>query len=191
MNGIASGNPLPPAKKLYELYDSETDLAFSSLAKLGPDDASQLDLAQAARRKHLTQIRWTMGVVGLLTVAANAFNLATIRENVEQALWKQGVQQLPPDLNDLMLLDETVAVIFMVLGVVFIALGFAAKFHPGLCTTVGLILYILGIAVGAFFEPASITRGIIFKVIVVLALLRAIGALRGHENEQTYKSTAD
>jgi hypothetical protein len=177
--------PVPPPlpKKSYEQYDDEP--ALPSLAQPGTGEASGMgSLAQSARGTQLNQVRWTLIIIGIITIGFNVFMLATNRSNVENILQQKGIHQVPPDIERLLELDRLTAIAFVLLGGIFIVLGLAVKAQPVLCTTLGLVLYIAGNLISAAIDPMTIMQGFIVKIIIVVALFRAIGAARAYENEQ-------
>jgi hypothetical protein len=168
----APPQPAPLVKKSYERYDDDGDLALPSLAKPGAADGPGLQsLAQAARGKQLGQIRWTLLIIGGLTIALNVFILATNPEELIQ--------------------NRAITLMFIALGGAYIALGIFVKAQPVFCTTLGLVLYILGFAVTLVLNPATIVQGLIVKIIIVVALARAIGSARAYELERNQFSPED
>jgi hypothetical protein len=193
--GIAPGappKPAPPAKKPYEKYDDDVDQTMPSLSKPGPGDGPGLNsLAQAARGKHLGQIRWTLIIIGVLTIGANAVVLWITRGNVEDELRRQGINQIPPHIESLLFLSQCITAMFIALGAVFVTLGIFVKAHPVPCTIAGLVLYLVGFAISVAMSPETIAQGIILKVIIVVALAKAIGSARAYEAEKSQLGPAD
>jgi DNA-directed RNA polymerase subunit M/transcription elongation factor TFIIS len=60
------------------------------------------------------------------------------------------------------------------IGITFIVLAILIYRFPLFCTVSSLILYILGNLVVLVFDPVFILRGIIFKILVISALVKAI-----------------
>ncbi len=56
----------------------------------------------------------------------------------------------------------------------FILLGFWTKKKPYTAIICALILYGLLIAINAWLEPTSIIKGIIFKIIIIVALVKGL-----------------
>lgn len=64
--------------------------------------------------------------------------------------------------------------IFVVIAGLFAALAFWAKYKPFAALLIGLILYIGIFILFAVLDPSSIIRGIIFKAIVVIYLIKGL-----------------
>jgi hypothetical protein len=81
--------------------------------------------------------------------------------------------------------DKTVGLIaFAVdafLGIVFIGLALWSKRKPYLAFTTALVTYIAIIILVAILEPANIVRGILFKILITIALVRAIKDAKKYE----------
>ena len=72
----------------------------------------------------------------------------------------------------------------MVLGGVFIVLGALVHSFPVPITIVAMVLvvaYVIGLII---LDPANIGRGIVIKVIVIVALAKAIQAAFAYEREK-------
>jgi hypothetical protein len=81
--------------------------------------------------------------------------------------------------------DKTVGLIaFAVdafLGIVFIGLALWSKRKPYLAFITALVTYIAIIILVAILEPANIVRGILFKILITIALVRAIKDAKKYE----------
>ncbi len=62
----------------------------------------------------------------------------------------------------------------LILGVVFIALGFWSKNNPLAAQISGLVLFVLVQLLAIFEDPSNIVKGIIMKVVVIVFLIRGI-----------------
>ncbi len=185
-DGIAPGAPTPTsiAKKPYEKYDDQIDAALPSLAKtVGANGEGMQSLAQSARGTQLNSARWTLILVGILTIGANAYLLYSNRSNVEQLLRQQGINRMPAEVESALQLDTTVGGSFVLVGIVFIFLGIAVKSKPVLCTSLGLALYVGGNVIAAFINPLTIAQGIIFKIAIIAGLFSATKAAMAYEKE--------
>jgi hypothetical protein len=69
----------------------------------------------------------------------------------------------------------------MLLGGVFIVLGLVIKRFPVPATVISLTLYITAAVVFAILNPMTMAGGLIIKVIVVIALVKAIMAAVAYE----------
>jgi len=64
---------------------------------------------------------------------------------------------------------------FIAVGVTMIILGALIYQFPVFCPLAGLILYILAIVVSGVLNPMSLLKGIIIKILVIVALGKAVG----------------
>jgi hypothetical protein len=71
---------------------------------------------------------------------------------------------------------RTLLITNLVLAAIYVGLGLWARRNPLPAAIVGLVLFVTMIAVGAILDPTSIAQGIIVKVVVVVALAKAIHA---------------
>lgn len=189
VDGIAPGVPAPIAKKPYEMYDDQIDASMPSLVKTGEAKSEGMQsLAQSARGTHLNSARWTLILVGIVTIAANAYLLYANRQNVEQLLRQRGINHMPAEVESALQLDTTVGFGFVLVGIVFIFLGIAVKSKPILCTSLGLALYIGGNVIAAFINPLTIAQGLIFKIAIIAGLFSATKAAMAYEKEMQESS---
>ena len=89
---------------------------------------------------------------------------------------------------------QLVCAIFAAVGVVLIGLGIAVYSAPVLCTVLGLVLYVGGWLVGVALTVAgggegkdiaqAMMSGIIIKVIIIIALVRAVQAAIAYQREE-------
>jgi DNA-directed RNA polymerase subunit M/transcription elongation factor TFIIS len=110
-------------------------------------------------------------IVGVLTILLNGF-LFLQAENEVDAVMRGGDAQI--DRGSLLLFVRVFYGAFMGLGVAFIALGILVYKFPVFCPVAGLVLYILGIAVTGILDPATLIKGIVLKVIFIIALIKAV-----------------
>jgi hypothetical protein len=69
------------------------------------------------------------------------------------------------------------------LGMLFFIFGLFVQKYPIPITITSLVLYVLATLIFALINPLTITGGIIFKVIIVFALVRAIKAAFAYDSE--------
>ena len=84
-------------------------------------------------------------------------------------LLKENPQVSPEALQSLLIGN-------LVLAGIFAALGFWARVSPLPAAIVGLVLFVSVHLVSAIMDPATIVQGILVKVIVIVALIKAIQA---------------
>ena len=142
-------------------------------------------LAQAARDKQIRQARSTFIVIGVLTLGLNGFLLYNLPNEIAQAARSNNVgpAQEAQFRQAVSFVGYAIYGGATLLGLVFVALGLLIKLRPVPITIIGLVLYI-GSAVGfGLLNPLSLAQGVIVKVIIVVALVRAIKAARAYEQE--------
>jgi len=152
-------------------------------------------LTQAARKKELKTAKGILIVVGVLTLLFNLGFVVMAESAVDseikkeiKALNQRGLVADPVAVEKIrqqsVRLTQLVNGAGALLGAVFIGLGFAVKTYPIPATVLGLVLYVAGIAIFGFINPASLFQGIIFKILVVVALAKSIQAAIAYEREK-------
>jgi hypothetical protein len=128
-----------------------------------------------------------MIIVGVLTIGLNGFMFLNTHNEVEEVVKKQ-----ISDVRARGLIEDQASVeqfrhrvtLFcqliyggtVVLGVVFVVLGMMVYAYPVPATVLGLVLYIGAAAVFGFLSPATLLQGLLFKIIVVVALVKSVQA---------------
>lgn len=153
----------------------------------GGSTTSQLgSLAQSAREKSLRNARTYLIVIGLITAVVNAFMVYRMPEEVHQEVAKL---QAKGHLIDRQAVEAAVragqvmAGAFVLLGIVFVALGITVKSYPVPITITAFVLYVGAAVVMALLDPETLARGLIIKIIVVIALLKSIQAAVAYQRE--------
>ena len=151
------------------------------------DDDQLGSLADSARSKAVKTARTTLIAVGVLTIVVNGF-LAAMAEPMVEAAFQKEINQLRQqgmdvDQNAVQNLKEEAvtstrltAVGFAGMGVVFLILGAFVQRSPVVCTALGLVLYIAGAGITAMIDPSTIAKGAIIKIIIIVALVKALQA---------------
>jgi hypothetical protein len=141
-------------------------------------------LAQAARGKELSTAQRILIVIGVLTLAVNGFLLYNLPNEIQQAI--QQNQIAPEDVEQArqggMITGYLLYGLPALLGVVFVIFGLIVKQFPLPITITSLVLYVLATAGFGFLAPETLVQGIIVKVIIVFALIRAIKAARAYQD---------
>ncbi len=163
------------------------------------DDAGppRLDsLAQKARGKELNNAKRILIVVGVLTVILYGIQLAMVRSEVEKEVDKQvlaaggmartGVNQaqLRALVDQAMVIAYVILGVFIGLGCLFVIFGLIVHLYPIPVTILSLVLYLLGSILPALLAPETLLYGIIFKIIIVVALAKAVQAAIAYERER-------
>jgi hypothetical protein len=168
--------------------------AFSPIPSPATSSAAGLGrLAQSARGGQLKNARGILLFVGILSALVNGFFYASAESDVQEAIDKE-IQKLPAGMvadqaKVQKIKDEAVRATHLIngggllLGLVFIGCGVLVNRHPVPATVTGLVLYLGGNAVFGMLNPASLTTGLIVKVLVVLGLFRAVQAAIAYQRE--------
>jgi hypothetical protein len=150
-------------------------------------------LSQSARSKQLGSARGILLFVGVLTVIVNGVFLYLAQKSVDEAIEAE-IKKLPagyvadPDkvaevreqgLRALRLFNGG----GMVLGVIFVACGLLVTRYPVPATVTGLVLYLGGNAVFMYLDPSTMARGLPMKVIIVIALFKAVQAAIAYQKD--------
>ena len=76
-------------------------------------------------------------------------------------------------------------IIYVTMGLMYLGLGLLSRKRPFAALLIALIVYITIILMSAIASPVSIFSGIIFKVLIIIALVR--GVMSGYEAEKLKK----
>ena len=150
---------IPDARQLSHEYIRGAEKELSEQRKRGSSGA--LGTAQVL-----------MILVGLISIGINGFLLFNAPNEVQEAM-KGG--DVPMSQESLLHFVQLLYGAFMAVGVAMLILGALIYQFPVFCPLAGLILYIIAMIVGGILNPASLLKGIIFKVLVILALGKAVG----------------
>lgn len=150
-------------------FQSPQSSSENSLPQLG-------DLAQSSRENELGQAKGTLIVIGLLTMAINGFMFA----NAENEIADLNV----PNPGDVVAVVRVIYGAAFLLGLALLTCGCLVKTWPVPMTITGLTLYLLGTAGFALLNPSGILQGIIFKVIVVVLLVKSIKTAFAYERDR-------
>ncbi len=164
------------------------------------DDLPELgSLGQSARSKQLKTARVTLIVVGVLTILANLFMVVSAERVVEEAVQKE-LRDIPPAQIDRLKLSELkskavnnlqlISGAFLAVGFVFIALGLLVNHAPVATTATGLILYLGGWATSAVLDPSMLVQGLLLKIFIIAAMVRALKAAIEYQKEQAAAEVA-
>ncbi len=165
-----------------------------SLPPLNPQSAGLGSLAQSARSKKLNQARGILIVIGVLTIILNVVFIAMgrhmVQEHIKKELQKQGLQAhlvnpvlLKAEEDRLLRLNMALWIVAAVLGAIFVLLGLIIKMFPVPATVIALVLYVGANAVFMALDPTTIAQGIIFKIIITVALVQAIVTAVAYQKE--------
>jgi ABC-type siderophore export system fused ATPase/permease subunit len=161
----------------------------------GPGAAGELpSLSQSARKKELSTARNILLAVGVLTIILIVAFLSQVEEQVDTEIQNMRMRGEIPDNTDPVKVqefrDQVVKISKLInggaaaLGAVFVVLGLAVKSFPLPATILGLVLYIGSIAIFGVLNPATLIKGIIFKIIVVVCLFKSVQSAVAHQKQQ-------
>jgi hypothetical protein len=154
----------------------------SELGRLSrPGSSGPGSLAHSARVKHLNQARRIMIVLGLALLLIHGFNLINAKNEVRDEQ-KNGPVGIDEDV--LVIVVQVVYGTFALLGLAFIVLGLVVRRFPIAATTLALALYVGFNGFLALLDPAALLGGIIFKIIVIVFLVKALLAAIAYQREQ-------
>ena len=85
--------------------------------------------------------------------------------------------------NHALLISYAVTGVVVFLGVLFVIFGLVVKRFPVPITVTALVLYVAAVGAFALADPTTLGQGIIFKVIVVVSLAKAIQAEVAYQRE--------
>ena len=121
----------------------------------------------------------TLILVGLLTIALNGFLLFNAPNEVQEVMQGGNVAMTQESLLQFVQIFYGA---FIAVGTIMIILGALIYQFPVFCPLAGLILYILAIVVSGVIDPMSLVKGIIIKVLVIVALGKAVGDGASYRN---------
>ena len=135
-------------------------------------------LAQSTRQNHLGQTRTTLLVIGVLTLLINGGMFLNSQKEVEQ------VAVAPGDFDRVLLFVRMIYGVAMAVGAYFILAGLLVKKYPLPMTITSLILYLAATAGIALLNPMLLAQGIIFKVIIIVGLVKSVQTAWNYQNEK-------
>jgi hypothetical protein len=154
-------------------------------------------LTQTARKKQLRSARAILFFVGITTVGLNVFDFAMIEPQIDKAfdaeiqkLHQQGrvitdPAQLTRARATAIHLAQVIDGTAIGIGVVFVILGMIVYRYPVPVTVGALVLYIGCAAVFGYINPMILVQGVIIKVLIVIALVKALQSAVAYQREQT------
>jgi hypothetical protein len=159
----------------------------ASLPKLG-------SLAQAARSNQLKNARTILIVIGVLMLGgyvaiffgAQALVDGQVEKEVKE-LTQKGMAFDPGKLQELkesaVRATQLMAVGFMIMGALFIVFGLMIYRFPVPITVSALVLYLAFVAINGALDPTTLYQGLIIKIIVIVALGKAIKSAIAYQRE--------
>jgi hypothetical protein len=172
-----------------------TTLPNEGLGQLG-------SLTQQARLKSLNAARAVFLVVGLLTIGVNVIGLSQAEKIVNadmnqqyEAMRKKGVRFEARQFHELRVSTIQTAKVLSVgligVGVLYLVFAATVTAYPVAITISGLAIYVAAMAVFAVLDPTQVALGIIFKIFVIIGLVKAVQAAIAYEREQRESELAN
>lgn len=176
----------PPANPFNQPFGSQTGMR---------------NLAQEARKQQLKKARWILIAVGVLQLIVGLFFVfnarAMVKAQFEKELAPMKAQGATVDEQKLQELEDSATKATQLLnlggilgGIGFIFLGLLVYRFPVACTVTGLLLYIglfAGFAFVSFMgdgDGSVFVRGWLFRLLIIIALYKAIQAALAYEKEK-------
>ena len=119
----------------------------------------------------LAMAQITLILVGLLNVVLYSVMYVNAPNEVQQVM-KSGDVAMSEET--LLQWARVIYGAYIAAGTIMFLLGALIYQFPVFCPLAGLLLYIVAIGVGAVLDPFSLVKGIIIKVLVILALIKAV-----------------
>jgi hypothetical protein len=170
---------------------------LGSLAK----SAGLGSLAQAARSKQLRQARGLLIGIGVLTIIVNAIAIGMVRDQAKKAIDAKiaeerknvpaGMElQIDPvkvkELEDQVVrVSQLIGGALIALGVLYIIFGIVINRYPVPVTIISLVLFVGVNAVFAVIEPKVLVQGVIWKILIIVVLVKAIQSAVAYEKERS------
>jgi hypothetical protein len=157
-------------------------------------DSDELgSLTQGARRTSLRQAKIILIVIGSLNFVCGLvlfpFVDRLVQGSIDEEKRKAGPGMVFDEAKVKEVKESQVRVLRLILagavivGLVFIGLGMAVYKAPVACTVTGLVLYVGLQAIGVAVDPAELVRGLLIKIIFIVALIKAVQAAVAYERE--------
>jgi len=152
---------IPDARQVSHEYIRNAEKEIREQRKRGQGEAAgSLGIAQV-----------TLILVGLLTIALNGFLFFNSTNEVQQVM---GSGDVAMSQDSLLRYVQILYGSFIAVGTVMLILGALIYQFPLFCPLAGLLLYLVAIGVSAVIDPMSLIKGIIIKVLVIIALAKAV-----------------
>ncbi len=150
------------------------------------------NLAQAARKKKLQSARWILIGIGILQVVFSLLLIVGAPQLADKEIRKlrgQGID-VPNEVRERAIRSiRLVNSIGLAAGVLFVIFGMAIYSRPVPITIASVVIYVGVNALFGMFEPNSLIRGVLLKIIIVVALVRAVQTAIAFEQERGENAT--
>src|SRR5262249_33196390 len=149
-------------------------------------------LAQAARGKHLKQIRGILVAIGILTIIAN-IAIIFVNENQAKEAIQRGVNRavVEQELRTIQLFNY----LMVGVGVLYVMFAFIVHLYPVAVTITALVIYaglpIVAIISMAQVNPGAVGSGLWIRILIIVALAGSIKTAVEYEKERRQEEEED
>jgi len=142
-------------------------------------------LTQAARSKQLKTARGLLIFVGVWLLLSLGFEWLTLDMQLHQLAKEHGVPEgRVPELREaLMPAMYVISAIYVGLAVLYFIFAGVVRSHPVPITITALVIFVALLLIAAALDPASIAKGWLVKIIVIVGLAKAIQAALAYQRE--------
>lgn len=123
-------------------------------------------------KKRLGGARWALVIVGVLTIGVNVFLFINATQEIDNLV--QGQEELAVDAATAVTVVRVIYGAAIFSGLVFIVLGMLVYRFPIMCPLVGLLMYVGLNGLYGLLDPATLARGAILKIIIIIVLFKAV-----------------
>jgi len=153
-------------------------------------------LAQAARSKHLRQLRGVLIFLAVLTIGVNVYLLVTVEDQVRNLINKDpNGARLPRGERqrveaELVRLNTLFASLWIGLGTIYLLFACIVNWFPVPVAITSLVLFLGQQVTLAVLDPSNIPKGIFLKIIVIVCLAKGIQAAVAYQKERDEEARA-
>jgi hypothetical protein len=151
-------------------------------------------LAQSARKSSLSQARNILIILGVLNGLGAMFLYANADREAHQEVEKE-IKAAGPAMTfdpvEVKKAEEDLARVVKLIylgvfgvAVLFVILGLAVHKAPVPCTITGLVLFLGMNALAILADPMNLASGLIFKIIFLVVLVKAVQSAMAYERER-------
>ena len=159
--------------------------------KLGPNDdsgrpARLASLTQAARSRQLKTARGLLFFVGGWLIFSLIIEWVTIDMQLERVAKEHGVPAARiPELKELVMPTMyAITAGYIILAITYVVFGFLVRTYPVPITITALVIFVaLMLIIAAIGGVQTVFSGIIFKVIIIIGLAKAIQSAIAYQKE--------
>jgi hypothetical protein len=179
-----------------ETSQNDQNPPYSNLPNFASQPSGLGSLAQSSRKKTLKQTKGILIVIGILTLLANVFMFLNSEKEVDDLAKTEiaKVQQQPGMVVDPAGVAEfkskvltIVRIIYgslIALGALYIIFGLIIYTYPVPISIASLVLYLGANACLGYLDPMFIAQGALWKIVIVVALIKGIQAAIAYQSEQ-------